>query len=448
MNGNNHIENLFKEAFENFEVPVEASEMANAWQKVSQSIPAPASPTIPQNPMNIFQTIASKGAWVWATASFSIVTLAVVILSVFNNKEEANQQAQITPQTLEVNVPQAPSTIVEPNKVIDKNTEAVGNTTNTTPNISTNLTKERSAEKASESKPKNNLTQGNSLPSNKDANTSNIPQKSVIGNIADTKLTKEVKNNPTVLPNNHPEAVMYLEDTTICINSKYEINVATNLEYVNFGDGSPKKIVNKSKVEHQYNRAGTYTLETNLFKRQVKVVQNPKATFSKLGCNGLSLTLKVNPVMDAKSYWMVNGGMVYPNFIDGKTVNIQLVEDGAQQIIHILQSSEGCIDTAILNLQVNENQYIDVVPNIITPNGDGKNDRFVIDIAGEEYFDLQVTTLKGEKVFQSTDKHTTWDGSKFNSGNLLQNETYYYILKYKFPSETEKIQKGNIFIKR
>ncbi len=85
-----------------------------------------------------------------------------------------------------------------------------------------------------------------------------------------------------------------------------------------------------------------------------------------------------------------------------------------------------------------------IIPTLITPNLDGKNDFFVI--RGIESFgktSLNVFNRWGENVFSYDNYANEWDGKDYN-GNLLPDDTYFYILK---PEKINPI-KGYIVIKR
>ena len=73
---------------------------------------------------------------------------------------------------------------------------------------------------------------------------------------------------------------------------------------------------------------------------------------------------------------------------------------------------------------------VKIVPNIITPNGDGVNDFFLVN---EQLLyapvHLVVFNRWGGKVFEDTDYENKWDGDNFG-GNPLSNGTYYYLLKF------------------
>ncbi|TDX02023.1 Ig-like domain-containing protein [Dinghuibacter silviterrae] len=69
------------------------------------------------------------------------------------------------------------------------------------------------------------------------------------------------------------------------------------------------------------------------------------------------------------------------------------------------------------------------IPNVITPNGDGKNDLFVV-LGLENYpgSSLRIYNRWGSQVYQSEDYRNTWDGSGLNAG------TYYYVLTANIPA--------------
>lgn len=83
-------------------------------------------------------------------------------------------------------------------------------------------------------------------------------------------------------------------------------------------------------------------------------------------------------------------------------------------------------------------------PNVITPNGDGKNDAFVID--GLELYPentLNIFNRWGNEVYRSTGSYkNNWDGHN------LQEGTYYYILKIKDSKGVWSATKGFITLLR
>lgn len=82
------------------------------------------------------------------------------------------------------------------------------------------------------------------------------------------------------------------------------------------------------------------------------------------------------------------------------------------------------------------------IPNVITPNGDGKNDQFrIIDISRYPNSSLFIYNRWGNMVYQSKNYRNDWDGRGLNEG------TYYYLLKLKTPTG-EQTYKGWIELLR
>ena len=86
------------------------------------------------------------------------------------------------------------------------------------------------------------------------------------------------------------------------------------------------------------------------------------------------------------------------------------------------------------------------VPNLFTPNGDGRNDRLYVrsDILGDFYF--AVYSRWGEKVFETTSQEEGWDGTY--KGVPCQNGVYDYYLKGSCMDGQEILLKGNVTLSR
>lgn len=102
-------------------------------------------------------------------------------------------------------------------------------------------------------------------------------------------------------------------------------------------------------------------------------------------------------------------------------------------------SALGCTDTVLVTVVP---QSINI-PTIITPNGDGKNDVFVVpDISLFPGTQLIIFNRWGNEVYRSESYQNTWNGDGLTEG------TYYYILNKKEPSGSVTTYKGWVFIKR
>lgn len=91
------------------------------------------------------------------------------------------------------------------------------------------------------------------------------------------------------------------------------------------------------------------------------------------------------------------------------------------------------------------------VPNIFSPNNDGKNDKFRLfnldnPLANPllilDFYHVEIYNRWGKKVFESGDSHSTWEWDGTIEGNKADEGVYYYILQYESPCETNgKVRK-------
>ena len=102
-------------------------------------------------------------------------------------------------------------------------------------------------------------------------------------------------------------------------------------------------------------------------------------------------------------------------------------------------NANGCADTVAVTVIAPGI----VIPNIFTPNNDGKND--VFKIAGLESFpgsQLLIFNRWGNQVYQAGDYLNNWDGSGLAEG------TYYYVLNRRERTGSITTFKGWVFLKR
>jgi len=105
----------------------------------------------------------------------------------------------------------------------------------------------------------------------------------------------------------------------------------------------------------------------------------------------------------------------------------------------IFTNAVGCADTVAVMVESADM----VIPNIFTPNGDGKNDVFMI--KGLETYpgsQLLIFNRWGNEVYKADNYLNNWDGSDLAEG------TYYYILNRRDLDGSVTTFKGWVFLKR
>ncbi|MFO7755128.1 MAG: gliding motility-associated C-terminal domain-containing protein [Bacteroidales bacterium] len=85
-----------------------------------------------------------------------------------------------------------------------------------------------------------------------------------------------------------------------------------------------------------------------------------------------------------------------------------------------------------------------LIPSLITPNMDGRNDFFELKgIQNLGQTELVIFDRSGVKVYENTDYDNSWDGTD-QKGNALPEDTYYYVIR----STKGVSQSGYIVIRR
>ncbi|NNM94936.1 MAG: T9SS type B sorting domain-containing protein [Bacteroidia bacterium] len=112
---------------------------------------------------------------------------------------------------------------------------------------------------------------------------------------------------------------------------------------------------------------------------------------------------------------------------DSGMITYTFQHSGAYQIMLIAFNSLGCPDSASEVLNVKDKVLF---PNIFTPNGDGKNDMFMVKISEALCYNCQIYNRWGTLMYESDDINRGWDGKDRRTGDAASNGEYYYIVHY------------------
>lgn len=84
-----------------------------------------------------------------------------------------------------------------------------------------------------------------------------------------------------------------------------------------------------------------------------------------------------------------------------------------------------------------------IIPNFISPNGDGYNDCFKLpDIETYSRVDLQIFNARGKQLFLKKDYQNDFCGEDFPAGN------YFYIINFVLQDGTNVVRRGALVIER
>ncbi|HET6244646.1 MAG: choice-of-anchor L domain-containing protein [Bacteroidetes bacterium] len=99
-------------------------------------------------------------------------------------------------------------------------------------------------------------------------------------------------------------------------------------------------------------------------------------------------------------------------------------QNGVYQISLLACYTNACCDTILSSIEVLDTLFI---PNIFTPNGDGKNEVFTVKNANLKTIHATIYNRWGLKIYEWDDPKGYWNG-KNNSGSDCSDGTYFYII--------------------
>ncbi len=119
---------------------------------------------------------------------------------------------------------------------------------------------------------------------------------------------------------------------------------------------------------------------------------------------------------------------------------------GIHEIRRVVESPQGCRDTAV-RLVKRPLSHTVRIPNVITPDGDGRNDTWQIEVSPQPTsFEVRVVTADGRTVFRHHALPVQWDGTC--GDRRCPPETYFYVVRLRFSDEQQsRTYSGTITIK-
>lgn len=233
-------------------------------------------------------------------------------------------------------------------------------------------------------------------------------------------------NGPTILSTVEGNSYQWYKEAAI-------IPGATNRTYETADSGAYAVIVNFGNCD----ATGNIELQTGDFTSSIDV---PEINMLEAG-NILSVTVTTNAI-NPEFQWLLNSEVI-PNATQS-TFN---VTDFGIYTVGITQTND-CITTDEIVFRVDEfiNLFPEVekIPNIVSPNGDGINDTWVIPttyVSGSNT-EVVIFSSQGETVLSTKDYLNNWPEVQLGMSSV--NQIYYYII---IPQDLEP-KKGSITVVR
>jgi gliding motility-associated-like protein len=193
---------------------------------------------------------------------------------------------------------------------------------------------------------------------------------------------------------------------------------------------------------------GTYLWSNGSTNNSIKVGPTATTNYAVIVKNGCIDSARTKVTVDVPSLQVCCNDTI----IEGDTV--RLVATGATSYVWIPAASLSCNNcpdpiasptvtttytvtskdkarcslngTVIIDVEAPCGKY--QAPNVFTPNGDGINDVFIINLNNPTSYSITIFDRWGKEVFTSTNVKDYWNGKKDNTGPLVSDGTYYYII--------------------
>lgn len=216
-------------------------------------------------------------------------------------------------------------------------------------------------------------------------------------------------------------------------------------------EGIKNKLVGEVlEKEGQVRLVSKNELQNSITQRRVIYKQSKKAEIIANNLNSNDLLVELYTTLVVKEIsWYLNDEFYDENmkqFVYNR--NLELSQYPTFKIKAVYTTQHGCVDSTVSILNSSESVEKEPEwPNVFTPNGDGKNDFWFVQIQGEESFNLRIFDVYQNLLFETSNKEDKWDG-KDKHGKTLEAGTYYFQLNYKMPTKENKQKTGHIVLIR
>jgi len=135
-------------------------------------------------------------------------------------------------------------------------------------------------------------------------------------------------------------------------------------------------------------------------------------------------------------FWLYRG-----NIISTEHQLVYNAEHYTENPILVALGTNGCLDSFYYRKQKRIESSFKIWQNTITPNGDGKNDCYDVDIRGYRSFNIVIMDKAKRVVFSSTNPSIKWDGTNMFNKQPCPIGYYVAAIKYQLLNSTDKVHK-------
>jgi gliding motility-associated-like protein len=90
------------------------------------------------------------------------------------------------------------------------------------------------------------------------------------------------------------------------------------------------------------------------------------------------------------------------------------------------------------NNDIKTNAFEPIISNAFSPDGDGLNDTWKVQIDHASYYHVSIVDANGEVVFESNQLNNTWNGTNWKTGVDCASGRFIYVIDYQLNDETER----------
>ncbi len=239
-----------------------------------------------------------------------------------------------------------------------------------------------------------------------------------------------------------------------CISFEATVANYPQTYYWTFEGGNPGSSLMLEAGDVCYTKEGTYPVTlvvtnaggADTFTRTMRVLSRPVPRFA-----DTTITVPYKTILEMPACAISNTADWYKgdSLVCANCKVLKIDARDYRSVYHCIVRNGECPDSCIYKLQVIDIPNDVWLPDIFSPNRDGKNDIFhvVTDNPNILVINLSVNNRWGQRVFMGTSTRDGWDGTHL--GEPVDVGTYFWTLRYKvMGSEEIFYKKGDINVIR